>query len=156
MIYSIKYKTRDGFCEFDHNGECLTCDCWASDCAFVRMENEDHKYETDKDFERMFGYKEVDEEIFFKELYAIYQKVWNENGEPGLTLLVKRTDNVSQTMKIPDFLFKDVILVDENLASQIGLTLTKTSIMNHLQIILENSKVQYEMIKYDENETTTL
>jgi hypothetical protein len=120
------------------------------------MENEDHKYETDKDFERMFGYKEVDEEIFFKELYAIYQKVWNENGEPGLTLLVKRTDNVSQTMKIPDFLFKDVILVDENLASQIGLTLTKTSIMNHLQIILENSKVQYEMIKYDENETTTL
>ncbi len=150
MIYTIKYKTRNTFCVFDHNGECLTCDCWASDCAFVRMENEDHIYETTEDFERLFGAKEVEKEIFFKGLYSIYEKVWNEKGEPGLVMLVKRLDGVSNVKKLPDFLFQDVILVDENFASQLGLTLTKTSIMNHQRIILENSEARYEMLKYEE------
>ena len=23
-------------CDFDHNGECLICDCWPSNCAYQR------------------------------------------------------------------------------------------------------------------------
>lgn len=33
-------------CKPDHNGECLICDCWLSDCAWQRMWNGDFKYET--------------------------------------------------------------------------------------------------------------
>jgi hypothetical protein len=25
-------------CNFDHNGECLVCDCWLSDCPFLKKE----------------------------------------------------------------------------------------------------------------------
>jgi len=28
-------------CNLDHNGECLVCDCWLSDCAFIKKENKD-------------------------------------------------------------------------------------------------------------------
>lgn len=167
MIYTIKYKTRDGFCEFDHNGECLTCDCWASDCAFIRMENEDYKYETAEDFERLFGVKQLEKEAFFKELYSVYEKTWNEKGEPGLVMLVQRLDGVSNTKKLPDFLFEDVILVDEAFASQIGLTLAKTQLegldrwalckyqkLDKLQIpntrtVFENSKTRFEILSYE-------
>jgi len=24
-------------CKFDHNGECLICDCWATDCPFFKL-----------------------------------------------------------------------------------------------------------------------
>ncbi len=26
-------------CKFDHNGECLICDCWPSDCPIVKERN---------------------------------------------------------------------------------------------------------------------
>jgi uncharacterized phage protein (TIGR01671 family) len=28
-------------CNPDHNGECLVCDCWLSDCVFIKKENKD-------------------------------------------------------------------------------------------------------------------
>ena len=45
---------KDKPCEFDHNGECLICDCWPSDCAWKRMLNKDYKYETKEELEKMF------------------------------------------------------------------------------------------------------
>jgi len=44
-------------CTFDHNGECLICDCWASDCAFQRFLNQDYSYETKEELEEMFENK---------------------------------------------------------------------------------------------------
>lgn len=41
-------------CNFDHNGECLVCDCWLSDCAYKRYLNEDYKWETKEQLEQMF------------------------------------------------------------------------------------------------------
>jgi hypothetical protein len=33
-------------CNQDHNGECLVCDCWLSNCALDRLRIGDFKYET--------------------------------------------------------------------------------------------------------------
>ena len=44
-------------CNFDHNGECLVCDCWPDACAYVRYLNKDYKYETKEELEAMFGEK---------------------------------------------------------------------------------------------------
>jgi hypothetical protein len=41
-------------CDLDHNGECLICDCWISDCAFQRYLNRDYKYESKEQLEHMF------------------------------------------------------------------------------------------------------
>jgi hypothetical protein len=41
-------------CELDHNGECLVCDCWISDCAFHRWLNGDYKWETEEELDNMF------------------------------------------------------------------------------------------------------
>jgi len=41
-------------CKFDHNGECLICDCWISECAYDRMLNKDYKYESKEELEEMF------------------------------------------------------------------------------------------------------
>ena len=41
-------------CNFDHNGECLVCDCWPLNCAFARHINKDYKYETKEELEQMF------------------------------------------------------------------------------------------------------
>ena len=41
-------------CYFDHNGECLICDCWPSDCAYIRMINKDYKWESKEELEKMF------------------------------------------------------------------------------------------------------
>lgn len=41
-------------CNFDHNGECLICDCWISECAYMRMLNKDYKYESKEELEDMF------------------------------------------------------------------------------------------------------
>lgn len=41
-------------CEFDHNGECLICDCWITDCAYARYLNKDYKWETAEELEAMF------------------------------------------------------------------------------------------------------
>ena len=48
-------------CKFDHNGECLICDNWIIDCAYIRMLNKDYKYETKEELEEMFK-DELDEE----------------------------------------------------------------------------------------------
>ena len=42
-------------CKPDHNGECLVCDCWLDQCAYDRYLNQDYKYETKEELERMFG-----------------------------------------------------------------------------------------------------
>ena len=49
-----KYKTKGIPCDLDHNGECLVCDCWSSDCAYQRYLNEDYKYESKKELKKMF------------------------------------------------------------------------------------------------------
>ena len=41
-------------CNLDHNGECLICDCWLSECAFDRLFNGDFKYETFEELLVMF------------------------------------------------------------------------------------------------------
>jgi hypothetical protein len=41
-------------CDLDHNGECLICDCWISDCAYQRYLNRDYKYESKEQLEHMF------------------------------------------------------------------------------------------------------
>lgn len=41
-------------CNLDHNGECLICDCWLSNCAYDRYLNEDYTYETKEELEVIF------------------------------------------------------------------------------------------------------
>jgi hypothetical protein len=41
-------------CDLDHNGECLVCDCWISDCAYQRYLKGDYKYESKEELEEMF------------------------------------------------------------------------------------------------------
>lgn len=41
-------------CDFDHNGECLICDCWASDCGWERLIKNDEKYESLEELREMF------------------------------------------------------------------------------------------------------
>jgi len=41
-------------CDFDHNGECLICDCWPLDCAYKRYLNGDYKWESKEELEKMF------------------------------------------------------------------------------------------------------
>jgi hypothetical protein len=41
-------------CNFDHNGECLVCDCSPSDCAYKRLLEKDYKWETKEQLEEMF------------------------------------------------------------------------------------------------------
>ena len=43
-----------GPCNPDHNGECLICDAWLSDCAFERLLNRDFKYENLEELLVMF------------------------------------------------------------------------------------------------------
>ena len=45
-------------CHFDHNGECLICDCWPENCAYLRMLNGDYRYESKEELEEMF--KDID------------------------------------------------------------------------------------------------
>lgn len=47
-------------CKFDHNGECLICDCWPENCAYDRFINEDYKWETKEELEEMFKPKNDD------------------------------------------------------------------------------------------------
>ena len=44
-------------CDFDHNGECLICDCDVSDCAWVRYNTQDYKWESKEELEEMLGIK---------------------------------------------------------------------------------------------------
>jgi len=42
-------------CNFDYNGECLICNCWYSDCAWVRYKNKDYRYESEEELNKMFS-----------------------------------------------------------------------------------------------------
>ena len=42
------------FCDFDHNGECLICDCWSDSCAYLRYMDQDYKWETKEELQEMF------------------------------------------------------------------------------------------------------
>lgn len=41
-------------CNFDHNGECLICDCWSENCAWQRFLNKDYKWENEEQLKSMF------------------------------------------------------------------------------------------------------
>jgi hypothetical protein len=41
-------------CVLDHNGECLICDCWISDCAWMRLQNQDYTYESEEELKELF------------------------------------------------------------------------------------------------------
>ncbi len=45
---------KDKPCNFDHNGECLICDCWSQDCAWQRLIDKDYKYESKEQLDEMF------------------------------------------------------------------------------------------------------
>lgn len=44
-------------CDFDHNGECLICDCDVVDCAWVRWKTQDYKWESKEELDKMFKKK---------------------------------------------------------------------------------------------------
>jgi hypothetical protein len=41
-------------CKFDHNGECLICDCFISYCAWDRYLRQDYQYESKEELEKLF------------------------------------------------------------------------------------------------------
>lgn len=41
-------------CDLDHNGECLFCDCWISDCGWKRLLDRNWKYESREELIEMF------------------------------------------------------------------------------------------------------
>ena len=41
-------------CDFDHNGECLKCDCSFEYCAFDRWKNKDYTFESKEELDTMF------------------------------------------------------------------------------------------------------
>lgn len=51
---SSSFDQISGPCDFDHNGECWICDCWASECAFKRMIKGDERYESLEELKSMF------------------------------------------------------------------------------------------------------
>lgn len=63
-------------CNLDHNGECLICDCWISDCAWQRYLNKDYKWESEEEL---------------KELFRDYLKNSEENNDSDCTFPQKPT-----------------------------------------------------------------
>lgn len=51
---SIKFKKLSPPCRFDHNGECIICDCWPENCAYSRMLARDYSFESKEELEEMF------------------------------------------------------------------------------------------------------
>jgi hypothetical protein len=41
-------------CKPDHNGECLVCDCWVSNCAWDRLFAGDFRHESFEELMKMF------------------------------------------------------------------------------------------------------
>ena len=66
-------------CDFDHNGECLVCDCWPSDCAWERMHNKDWKYESREELLEMF--KDFLDKNYSKEDIEIITEIITENDD---------------------------------------------------------------------------
>ena len=52
-------------CNFDHNLECLICDCWIDSCGFKRLIHEDYKYENRDELIELF-------KPTFDEFFEIY------------------------------------------------------------------------------------
>ena len=52
-------------CNFDHNLECLICDCWIDSCGFKRLVHNDYKYESHDELIEMF-------KPIFDEFFEIY------------------------------------------------------------------------------------
>jgi hypothetical protein len=50
-------------CNPDHNGECLVCDCWLTECALDRLLAGDFKYETLEELLIMFKNHLSEEEV---------------------------------------------------------------------------------------------
>jgi hypothetical protein len=72
-------------CELDHNGECLVCDCWTSECAYQRYLNKDYKYETQEELERMF--KKFDPDGLKSDLVSVYKVFENQiESDPNTSL----------------------------------------------------------------------
>ena len=111
---SIRY----GPCRFDHNGECLICDCWMSDCAYQRWKKRDWKWESQRELNEMFQL--MTRKSMMEELYEEYEKLYHETGKPALTALVKRLDGKSTEKKIPFPLFEGLILTDSEFAKKLG------------------------------------
>lgn len=42
-------------CHFDYNGECLICDCWYDECAWVRYRTKDYTQESEEELNEIFG-----------------------------------------------------------------------------------------------------
>lgn len=55
-------------CDLDHNGECLVCDCWPTDCAFHRWLNKDCMWETEEEMDNMF--KDYDKKDYEDHLHG--------------------------------------------------------------------------------------
>lgn len=58
-------------CKVDHNGECLICDCWLSNCGFRRLIDEDYRYESKEELIEMFSEYLTEEYLTLKELSKI-------------------------------------------------------------------------------------
>ena len=70
-------------CNFDHNGECLICDCWVSDCAYLRYLNGDYKWETREELEEMFKKSKImnkEQQELLDESYKNFEKWYNEHS----------------------------------------------------------------------------
>jgi hypothetical protein len=71
------------FCDFDHNGECLICDCWADSCAYLRYLNGDYKWETREELEEMFKKSKImnkEQQELLDESYKNFEKWYNEHS----------------------------------------------------------------------------
>jgi hypothetical protein len=51
---SVQFKKLSAPCRFDHNGECIICDCWPEYCAYSRMLAGDYSFESKEELEEMF------------------------------------------------------------------------------------------------------
>lgn len=72
-------------CELDHNGECLICDCWPSECAYPRYLNKNYEYETKEELERMF--ERLDPDGLKRDLVAAYKVFENQiESDPSTSL----------------------------------------------------------------------
>lgn len=45
---------KNRICDLDHNGECLLCDCWISECAKKRLIDKDYRWESREELLEMF------------------------------------------------------------------------------------------------------
>lgn len=48
-------------CDMDHNGECLVCDCWLENCAYMKYLKKDFRHYTQEEFEKMFPDIDIEE-----------------------------------------------------------------------------------------------